>query len=421
MAGNKMLERTELGDNKDLRSEIKPGHEFQVTIENLSNDGSGIARHAGFVLFVPYTIPGECAKVRVTKVHRNYAEAELLAITHPSEDRTQPVCSYFQRCGGCQYQHLRYEAQLYYKRNQVVELLERLGGIQKASEKVAATIPSPAIYGYRNKITPHFNRSKRQAADAPPALGFLKRGSRHEIVDIESCAIATDAVNAGLAELRQQFLKNWRDYRRGATLLIRESDEGVVTDSRRTVSQTVCGIRLQFPAGDFFQNNRSILNSFVEYVVQEAKGADYLVDAYCGSGLFALCGAKYFKQVFGVEISPQAVERARENARINGISHVEFRLGDAASLFRALEIDGANAAMIIDPPRRGCDEAFLAQAIAFSARRVVYVSCYPPTQIRDMRSFLENGYELVRITPFDLFPQTKHVETVMTLDRKKTE
>ncbi|MBL9199075.1 MAG: class I SAM-dependent RNA methyltransferase, partial [Opitutaceae bacterium] len=208
-------------------------------------------------------------------------------------------------------------------------------------------------------------------------------------------------------------------YERSATLLLREASGVVTTDYDAIITETVGDLKLRFLARDFFQNNPFILPAFTRYVREQAaaSGAQFLVDAYCGSGLFALSAASAFEQVAGVEISESSVKFARENAAANGIANATFLAADAAAIFATLPAGfaAADTAVIIDPPRKGCDETFLTQLFAYGPRAVVYVSCDPATQMRDLKSFLAAGYALAAAQPFDLFPQTRHLECVLTL------
>jgi tRNA/tmRNA/rRNA uracil-C5-methylase (TrmA/RlmC/RlmD family) len=195
----------------------------------------------------------------------------------------------------------------------------------------------------------------------------------------------------------------------------------VVTDYDAVVTETVGALKLHFLARDFFQNNPFILPAFTGYVREQAaaSGALFLVDAYCGSGLFALSAAPAFNRVHGIEISESSVRFARENAAANNISNATFTAGDAAAIFAGLDASfrPAETAVIIDPPRKGCDISFLDQLFVFGPRAVVYVSCDPATQMRDLGHFLAAGYRLMAAQPFDLFPQTRHLECVLTLQR----
>jgi 23S rRNA (uracil1939-C5)-methyltransferase/tRNA (uracil-5-)-methyltransferase len=249
----------------------------------------------------------------------------------------------------------------------------------------------------------------------------LRQGTRFDIVDVVQCPIATEGINAELGVARARVHAQQESYTRGATLLLREAGGRVTTDYEAVVNETVGATKLHFLARDFFQNNPFILPAFTAYVREQAaaSGARFLVDAYCGSGLFALTAAPAFTRVAGIELSESSVRFARENAVANGITNVSFTAGDASALFGGLDAEfvPTATAVVIDPPRKGCDERFLQQLFAFGPRAVVYVSCDPATQMRDLKSFLAAGYTLVAAQPFDLFPQTRHLECVLTLKK----
>lgn len=395
--------------------------EIEVEIADLTNLGHGLGRvplpdgsdgGRGWVVLVPFALPGERVLARVWRNQHNLTEADLVRVLRASPDRTEPRCPLFGRCGGCQYQNLGYAAQLAWKRSQVAGLLRHLAGIEVPVDPV---VPSPRPWNYRAKITPHHPPARDGRA---PPLGFLRAGSRHDVVDVPYCHLADDALNARLAEIRAEFAARPPEGKRGATLLLRLSSAGVTSDPRAVAVERVGGLEIEFPAGDFFQNNPHILPEFTAHVAAEAArhGATCLVDAYCGSGLFALTAAARFRRVEGVEISEAAVERARRNAARNGIA-AGFLAADAAAIFAGLDFPGADAAVVLDPPRKGGDEVFLRQLLAFGPRTIVYVSCDPATQMRDLRLLVAGGYAVERVRPFDLFPQTRHLECVATLRR----
>jgi 23S rRNA (uracil1939-C5)-methyltransferase/tRNA (uracil-5-)-methyltransferase len=399
--------------------------EVELTVSTLTNLGLGLGRVAlageaepRWVVMVAFALPGERVRARVYRNHANYSEADLVEVLAPSPERVAPPCAVFGRCGGCQYQNLRYGEQLAWKRRQVAELLEHMAGL---TLEVAPVIGSPRPFGYRSKITPHFH-GPQEGRDL--AIGFLRQGTRFDIVDVPRCEIATEAINARLAVVRAEVRRRAAlgEFERGATLIFRDAGGVVATDHADRVTEEVAlgpgeTLRLSFLARDFFQNNPFILPAFAAYVRDQAKagGARFLVDAYCGSGLFALASARAFERVVGVEVSESSVAFARENAAANGIANAEFRAGDAASIFAGLDFAGSEAAVVIDPPRKGCDPAFLRQLFAFRPRAVVYVSCDPATQMRDLREFVAAGYAAAAVQPFDLFPQTRHLECVITL------
>jgi 23S rRNA (uracil1939-C5)-methyltransferase/tRNA (uracil-5-)-methyltransferase len=424
--------------------------EIELEIATLTNLGVGLGRvplaelkaenlkleapapaGAGWVVMVPFALPGERVRARVFRNHQNYSEADLVEVQTPSSHRVAPQCPLFGRCGGCQYQNLAYAEQLHWKQRQVRELLEHLAGIESA---VAPVIASPRVFGYRSKITPHFETGIRrpETGETEPApIGFLKQGTRHEIIDVPRCEIATEAINQALVDIRTDVRSRLKagEFKRGATLLLRQAVEGVVTDYDAVITEDIPlhsplsgiqnpqSLRLRFLARDFFQNNPFILTAFAGYVRDEAAASDarFLIDAYCGSGLFALAAAPSFVRVTGVEISATSIAFAAENAAANGITNARFVAGDAAAIFAGVDFPPGETVVVIDPPRKGCDESFLQQLFAFGPRAVVYVSCDPATQMRDLRRFLAAGYALTAVQPFDLFPQTRHLECVITL------
>lgn len=391
-------------------------HELVLRIETLTNLGQGLGRIDGWVVMVPFALPGELVVARIHRNHKNYSEADLMRVIEPSPSRIEPRCPLFSRCGGCQYQNLGYDAQLVWKRQQLAELLKHMARIEFPVEEVIA---SPRDFGYRSKITPHFPAPQDGKIGA---IGFLEAGSRTRIRDVPRCEIAMPEINERLTTLREEIFRDGpARFKKGATLLLRAAGGRILTDNKDIAIEEVNGIRFEFQAGDFFQNNPFILPAFVQHVATEASqhGATHLVDAYCGSGLFALGCAKHFTEVTGIEISAAAVAKAAHNAALNGLTHCKFVSGSAEHIFEGIAYPPAGSAVIIDPPRAGCSEDFLKQLFQFGPATVVYVSCNPATQMRDLVKFTAAGYVLSKVQPFDLFPQTKHLECVMTLVRKK--
>lgn len=406
-----------ISDNNPVTDKTAPEYhqELELRIETLTNQGLGLGRIDGWVVMVPFTIPGERVRARIFRNHKNYCEADLIEVLEAAPERVGPACPLFGQCGGCQYQHINYESQLQWKRRHVEETLERLGGI---SHPVSPTVPSPLEYGYRSKLTPHY-RGRLKRPGQQTDVGFLRAGQRSRLVDVPHCPIAMESINQALPAERARAQTLAAGKKRGGTLLLRHTREGLITDPKAVVSEQIGALTYRFLAGEFFQNNPYILPALVEHVINEAAGGGHthLVDAYCGVGVFALAGASRFHSVHGVEISERAVRWARANATENNLENCDFRVGDAESLFATLNIPGSDSAVILDPPRAGCGESFLHQLTGFGPARIVYVSCDPATQARDLKLLTAAGYVVQNIQPFDLFPQTKHIECVVTLTR----
>lgn len=411
--------------------------ELTVKIESLTNLGEGIARDGdnSWVVMVPHVIPGEVVKCQVFRNHANYSEATLVEVVEPSPERVEPECPLFGLCGGCQYQHISVGVQREWKRQQVVDSLTRIGGMENPNVK--PTFGTDEIYRYRSKLTPHYDMPYKGHVRG---IGFqkvkfptvyhgidLSNVEPRKVVDVERCHIATDGINEALPAVRDAARKRVADVyasgegqrvgKKGATLLFREtSEDGCVTDNTVDVSEKVNGMTFKFKAGEFFQNNPYVLPHMVDYVVARAKegGAKNLIDAYCGGGLFCLSASSSFEKCAGIEISPLAVDCATRNAAINDIRNCLFLAGTASNIFANVSFKSSETVIIVDPPRKGCDELFLDQLFKFRPTRLVYVSCDPSTQARDAKEIIANGYEVVDIQPFDLFPQTRHIENIMT-------
>lgn len=396
--------------------------ELEVTIEDLTNLGMGVAKFplkdgSRWTVMIPMVIPGEVVRCRVYNNHDNFSEADLISIIVPSPDRIEPPCPYFQNCGGCQYQHISVPSQHKWKKKQIENGLRRIGGFDATSFQVSEVVGSDNLYGYRSKLTPHFSPAK---TSAELKIGFQMRGTR-TIVDIDECMIASPGINARFKVVRKEIADSLpsKVYKKDVTLLFRQSSDGfVTTDFNEDITETVNGLKFQFRAGEFFQNNPFVLPMMIDHVISEAKGSGdciNLVDTYCGSGVFALSGANSFKNVFGVEVSALAINAARNNAALNNVTNAQFLCGSSEAIFSTIQhLNPAETVLVIDPPRKGCDTSFLEQLFAFKPRRLVYVSCDPSTQARDAKEIVSAGYRMENITPFDLFPQTRHIENVIT-------
>lgn len=386
--------------------------EIELRIDTLTNLGLGLGRKDNWVIMVPFALPGELVTVRIYRNFKNYSDADLIRVIEPSPHRIKPKCDLFSICGGCQYQNFAYSEQLKWKQNQIKEIFLKLANLEV---EVNPTIASPKEYHYRSKITPHF--PKPGTKDNLP-IGFLKNGGYNQVVDVPQCSIATEALNKTLPVERARITAAKNRFKKGGTLLLRDAKEGVLTDNNAIASEEVNGHTFQFIAGDFFQNNPFILPLMIDYVIKQAKGEKirYLVDAYCGVGVFAISAAKDFEKVIGIEINESAVKWAQKNAKSNNVHNSEFIVGQAEHIFEKQIFPAEETVVVIDPPRKGCDGVFLDQLIAFRPGKIVYVSCEPSTQARDLKMLLNHGYTLKEVQPFDLFPQTRHVENVIVLE-----
>eukprot|EP00930_Biecheleria_cincta_P048337 TRINITY_DN33661_c0_g1_i1.p1 TRINITY_DN33661_c0_g1~~TRINITY_DN33661_c0_g1_i1.p1 ORF type:complete len:507 (-),score=86.56 TRINITY_DN33661_c0_g1_i1:14-1534(-) len=446
--GGRGFGRRALASTSDLARRGSPyqeGELVELRVESLTSTGQGLGRlgPTRWVIMAFGVLPGELARLQIIRNFRGRSEAKLEQLLEASPDRVEPRCPIFDRCSGCQYQHLHYDAQLRWKRRHVQDAFSRIGGLNLPVDFVRPVVPSPLQYHYRTKITPHPQEppparqrvaleqagvSLQEADEA--AIGFLEEdwgsvrdatGRRwRRVVDAPTCIIATEAINACLPAARAEARLAKEIVR---PLLLRHSTvDSVVTDGHATVTEELPGLgAFSFRAGGFFQNNSSILPSFVKHVVSAAQmaGIEFLLDVYCGVGLFAISAAKkHFRYVLGVEVDDAAVTFARYNAKNHGLRNVEFLAADASRGIEQLRarLPSERTAVVVDPPRQGLSQEARVALLSLRPRRLVYVSCDCATQARDLRDFVSAGYKLQGATPFDLFPQTRHLEVVVVLD-----
>ena len=360
-----------------------------VKVEDLAFGGEGVARVDGFVLFVPFVIPGEEIEAEVTEVKRTFARGRVSRVVQASPDRVSPQCEYFEKCGGCQYQHLAYPRQVELKQKQIADLIVRIGGFSASC--VAPVVPCPRPYHYRNRI---MIRSQWNKPEQKLNIGFIEAQGRF-VVDIDHCEIAEPDLSAKIAEVRAN-----PPPKGGIKVVLRIHPEGWTV-----------------PKDSFFQNNFHLLPQLIETLrlALAESGTRYLIDAYCGVGFLAIELADTIDQFVGIELDRLAIRAARENAQRRGVGNGQFLDGRAEDLLpsQLARFQPEATTVLLDPPRTGCDPEFIQLLRQARPRQVLYVSCHPATLARDLNQLCADGvFGLVRVTPFDLFPQTQHVECV---------
>ena len=430
-----------------------------LLIADLLANGQGVGRTGNLVTFVTGALPGETVRVAVDSVKANYISAHAVDILEPSADRVQPGCSVFPRCGGCQTLHLRYQAQLEWKRKMVSDALGRLGGL--GGVDVEPAVASPLMDGtrYRNKVSLVPKRSS-----AHGEIGFYEARS-HRVVGIERCPVVLPWLDqaigalASMASTDAAWLGGMRHIviRSGAvrkTLVVvlcadRHRPErarvaeivraripgltGVVESFDPAGPNAIFGRRFatlwgspqtiervgattfHFGPSSFFQINTAMLERIAERLLATLGGAERVVDLYSGVGTFAVMLGRRGQAVTGVESSRAAVEEAAINAAINGVTSAAFEcrpVVEAVSGDRGTTLLAGAAAVIVDPPRKGCEPETLNALAGRRVPRVEYLSCNPATLARDARILVDLGYRVRTVTPFDMFPFTGHVETL---------
>ena len=374
------------------RPTLSVGQRVIVQITDLAFGGEGVGRVGELVVFVPFVMTGEEVEAEIIEVKKSFARARLLQVLKTSPARVVPPCRYFGECGGCQYQHIDYATQLEFKQKQVADLLQRIGGF--SPELVAPVIPCPHPYGYRNRLMIRTQWNKRTQS---LNIGFLRADSRW-VVDLEECQIAEPALNEQIRHARAH-----PPPRGGLKVVVRLAPE-----------------HGEVPRASLFQNNFFLLPRLVETVRERLRdaGSRYLVDAYCGVGFFGIELADLVEAFVGVEIDRQAILAARRNAQTHGRLNGEFIEGRAEELLGGLmaRFAPAKTTVMIDPPRTGCPASGLASLQAARPGQILYVSCHPATLARDLNFLCRDGaFELRRVLPLDMFPQTQHVECVADL------
>jgi len=376
---------------------LKIGDQITLQIQDLAFGGEGVGRADDFVVFTPFVIVGETVLVEITEVKKHFARARLLRVETASPERVTPPCRYFGQCGGCQYQHLAYPAQLHAKQKQIADLFERVGKIPRAV--IAPVIPCPAPYGYRNRI---MIRSQWNGPAKKLVIGFI-RADNQFVEDIEECQIAEPALNEQIKQVRAN-----PPPKGGLKVVLRVQPEG-----------------WNVPQHSFFQNNFFLLPKLVETVRDflQAGGARHLLDLYCGVGFFGIEAANVLASFTGVEYDQPAIAAAQKNAQTRGVTNGTFLAGKVEAVLPELlaKLPAAQTAVLLDPPRKGCWPELLEQLRQTRPAQIIYVSCHPATMARDLNILCGDGvFELARVQPLDMFPQTQHVECVADLRCQKT-
>ena len=450
---------------------LNKNDEIELQITGTTHDGSGVGRHEGLALFVPGAIEGERVRARVVKLHKTYGFTRLMAVLAPSPDRIESDCPLWPRCGGCTYRQMTYRKELAVKTAAVASCLKKSAGWE---EPLPPCLPSPRREGYRNKC----QRPIGLDSEGRVVCGYYGRNS-HRIVPFAQCLlhpplfdriaaafcrflerysipVYSEETHRGLVrhlclrlgqktgqvmvtvvingerlphsgqlveeltghfpEIRSLYL----NHNRLATNVILGANNTLLWGEERIVDE-LCGVKLALSPLSFYQVNRDAAETLYTLAANLAQldQDDVLLDLYCGVGAIGLGMAGRVKEVYGVEVIPAAVEDARKNAALNGIGNAHFLCGDCKDAVDYFAKNGiAPTAVVLDPPRKGCDPHVIDEVARLGPRRVVMISCNPATMARDVALFAEKGYLARHIQPVDLFPRTAHVESVALLEKK---
>jgi len=455
---------------KNMSYIVKRNDRLNVIVEDLTHDGAGVAKVEGYPLFIPGALPGEEVAIHVQKTMKNYGFARLLEVTKASPNRVEPPCHVFSECGGCQLQHLSYEGQLVQKQKTVRDALERIGKLSNVPVHAVKGMDNP--WRYRNKSQIPFDEREGKVV-----AGFYQTRT-HYIVDTDVCIIQGEEADELMATLKRELHAIGMDAydektNRGQLrhLIVRKAhatgelmvvlvtrskkfkqkeealklikrvvpevtsimqnvnsqqtnvifgDETIVLDGKSFIVDTIGGIDFEISARSFYQVNAKQTEVLYKQAMDYAglTGDESVIDAYCGIGTISLFLAQQAKEVYGVEIVPQAVKDAKRNAELNNIQNAFFEAGPAEVVIPKWYAEGKRFdVLVVDPPRKGCDEELLETILKYQPKRVVYVSCNPATLARDLRILEDGGYKTQEVQPVDMFPHSSHVECVALLSK----
>lgn len=442
-----------------------------LTITGVTGEGNGVGRHDGMAVFVPHTAVGDVISCRIQKVEKRFAYGRMTVLLSASADRTDACdCPVYEKCGGCVWRHISYEAELRYKQQKVADALKRIGGLSIAPQEILGA-EDPARY--RNKA-----QYPVAVADGKTVAGFYAARS-HRVIPQTDCSLhpaffadivhlvlvwaekngvlpydeekgsgtlrhiyirygertgevmvclvaatgklpALQALSDTLTQRIKGFCTLVVNINRARTNVIL-GDEEYTVSGKGYITDELCGLHFKLSPRSFYQVNRTQAERLYLLAQEEAglTGNEVLLDLYCGTGTIGLTMAHKAKSLIGADIVAPAIADARENALQNGIHNARFLCADAAKAAEALKAEGVRPdVVILDPPRKGCDEALVETVCEMQPQRVVYVSCDPATLARDLVRFAERGYAAKRVTPVDLFPRTMHTESVGLLEKK---
>ena len=443
---------------------------IEVNITGLGSSGEGVGKADGFTVFVHGALPGEKVSVKLFQVKKSYASGRILNILEESPQRVKPQCAFYEKCGGCQLQHLNYEGQLNVKRQQVKDAIERIGHITGCEVLPVLGMENP--WHYRNKM--QFPAAKTEGKIQIGCYAALT----HNVINIDDCLIQKQANNKIMQVVRQwmqQFNISAYDETTGkgvvrhvmgragaktcevmavivtacydiphagelVTMLKTEVDglksivqninkkrtniimgaKNRVLYGKSTIKDRLGNLKFNISPLSFFQVNSAQTEKLYATALDFAalSGKETVIDCYCGTGTISLYLAQKARKVYGIEIVEPAIKDANENAKANNIANAEFICGDAAVEMPALLKSGVKPdTVLLDPPRAGCDKKVLAAIAGVKPEKIVYVSCNPASLARDMAFLTENGYKAVKAQPVDMFPMTSHIETVCLLSK----
>ena len=441
---------------------MKKNEEFIGKCIDYDKDGNGIVKHDGFVYFVKGLIKDEVAKIKVISLKKNYGYGRIVDILEISENRVKPVCSVYKHCGGCNLQHMSFLEQANFKKSVVENTFRNIANLDVEVNDVLS-MEDP--YRYRNKVQVPVQY------DEDLKIGFYRSFS-NVIVEFDDCVVQSKLSNNIIDYFRNELVKyefkdlirhvlikhshnlnevmvvivcrevitveinefvenlyNKFDEIKSIVLNVNKREDNVILGEEEYllkgkdfIQEEICGYKFNISSKSFFQINpyqtEVLYSKAIEYA--EIKSNEIVLDLYCGIGTIGIIASKYASKVIGIEVVEEAIEDAKENARINNVNNIEFYCMDAGDGANKLIEENLNPdVIIVDPPRKGLNKKAVEAVLKLSPSRIVYVSCNPSTLARDCKRFNDNGYSIDKVQPVDMFPLTVHVECVTLMSREK--
>jgi 23S rRNA (uracil1939-C5)-methyltransferase len=449
---------------------VEKNQEYTIEITGLTNEGMGVGRVEGFTVFVEGALPEETVIAKIVKIQKTFAYGKLIEIDRQSQSRVTPSCGIVSKCGGCQLQHLDYKAQLHNKTQMVKDVMERIGGFKDLLVHDAIGMEDP--WRYRNKAQFPVGFTK------DVVIGFYANRS-HDIIDTDKCVIQ-DKLNDKVIKVFKEYIRRFsipvyneathkglvrhivtrKGFKTGEVMVcivvngesLPDTDylvekliskvpeiKSIVLNINKRQSNVILGannitiygegaifdyigkFKFRISPNSFFQVNSVQTDVLYSKALEYAAltGNETVFDAYCGIGTISLFLSEKAKKVYGVEIVSQAIQNAKENALLNNVDNVDFILGESEKVIPEMHKKGIKAdVIVVDPPRKGCEQELLDVIVEMQCPKVVYVSCNPATLARDMKFLVEKGYVVKEVQPVDMFPHTVHVECVALLVRE---
>lgn len=411
-------------------------NEFEVIITSQNNDGLGVCKVNDVVVFVDNAITGDEGLIKITALKKNYALAKWISIKKQSPDRLVPPCPYFYKCGGCDLQHQTYDSQLTYKEHKVLSALERIGGFKHVE---IDNIIADEAFNYRNKITLRVKEGN---------VGLYKRHT-NDIVDIDKCIICNSKINDAIKVIKA-FIKLYPSHT-FEDIMIRTSDYLMININSKDnllndkivsyltlnlhdlrsiiinnkvlygndfIETNIDNFKFKLSTSSFFQINEVIMEKLYAKIIDCLRDTDNdtIIDLYCGIGTITLLLSKIAKRVIGIEVVPEAIANMKENMTLNNVFNVIPILGKVEQELSKFEGEEKDT-IVLDPPRSGVEPIVLDSILNINPRNIIYISCNPSTLARDLKVLCTSDYKIKTVTPFDMFPQTNHVETLVVMSR----